>query len=238
MISLGLGQLDMAAQEGQAGGGFLRRGIAIVGRAPVDDIGDVGVDVAGPARCDASILSSSWPARPTKGLPMRSSSRPGASPISITRPSATPSAKTVLVAVRFRAQPSKASSAAFSSARLVAAPAAGLALPMASSPSTWGPKGGGVARAGASRTRLEGAALIARRRVRVPREGQGCARDQPVHGRIGDGLVGAGLHQPVQGCERVIHGPAILGFRPGPLPVRKDLTTRRIMPAPQETAPP
>ena len=31
----------------------------------------------------ASILSSSWPARPTNGLPSRSSSRPGASPISI-----------------------------------------------------------------------------------------------------------------------------------------------------------
>ena len=33
----------------------------------------------------ASILSSSWPARPTKGLPSMSSSRPGASPMIMTR---------------------------------------------------------------------------------------------------------------------------------------------------------
>ena len=89
-------QLDMAAQEGQAHRRFLGRGIAIVRRPPVDNIGDVG---AGAVQMDAaSILSSSFPARPTKGRPMRSSSRPGASPMNMMREAGLPSAKTVWVA--------------------------------------------------------------------------------------------------------------------------------------------
>jgi hypothetical protein len=55
----------------------------------------------------ASMRSRSWPARPTKGRPMRSSSAPGASPMIMTGAQGLPSAKTVLVAVRFKAQSSK-----------------------------------------------------------------------------------------------------------------------------------
>src|SRR6185437_6281766 len=62
-------------------------------------------------------------------------------------------------------------------------------------------------------------------------------RGHPVHRLIGDGLVGAGFHQPVQGCERVVHFDVILGFRAAPPPVRKEPTTRRVMADPQEGAP-
>jgi len=47
----------------------------------------------------ASMRSSNWPLRPTKGLPTRSSSAPGASPISMSGAAGLPSANTVLVAV-------------------------------------------------------------------------------------------------------------------------------------------
>ena len=49
--------------------------------------------------------SRSWPARPTNGRPIRSSSPPGASPTSMMRAPGAPSAKTSWVAVAFRAQP-------------------------------------------------------------------------------------------------------------------------------------
>ena len=68
--------------------------------------------------------SSRWPERPTKGRPSRSSSRPGASPTSMTRAPGLPSAKTSWVAVCFSLQPSKRPSAARSSSRLAAARAA------------------------------------------------------------------------------------------------------------------
>src|SRR5262249_44980034 len=61
--------------------------------------------------------SSSWPARPTNGLPCKSSSRPGASPLSLSLGSSLPRAKHRLVAVRFKAQPSNAATSASSSAR-------------------------------------------------------------------------------------------------------------------------
>ena len=67
--------------------------------------------------------SSNWPARPTNGRPIRSSSPPGASPTSMIRAPGAPSAKTSWVAVAFRPQPSKRSSAA-RSASSVSAPAA------------------------------------------------------------------------------------------------------------------
>ena len=68
----------------------------------------------------ASMRSRSWPARPTKGRPIRSSSAPGASPIIMTGADGSPSAKTVLVAVRFRAQPSKPATNAASAAAVSA----------------------------------------------------------------------------------------------------------------------
>ena len=61
---------------------------------------------------DFSILSSNCPAAPTKGRPILSSSRPGASPISMISAAGLPSAKTRLLAVFFKAQPSNASRAA------------------------------------------------------------------------------------------------------------------------------
>ena len=65
--------------------------------------------------------SSSLPARPTKGLPCRSSSRPGASPISMMRAEMLPRAKHRLFAVRLSAQPSNWASSVSSSASVAAA---------------------------------------------------------------------------------------------------------------------
>ena len=67
----------------------------------------------------ASMRSSSCPARPTKGLPMRSSSAPGASPMIITGAAGLPSAKTVLVAVRFSGQASNPATSAASASIVV-----------------------------------------------------------------------------------------------------------------------
>ena len=64
--------------------------------------------------------SSNWPARPTNGRPIRSSSPPGASPTSMMRASGAPSEKTSRVAVAFRPQPSNFSSRSRSSSRLCA----------------------------------------------------------------------------------------------------------------------
>ncbi len=86
---LGIGQLDMAMEEGKTGRGFLGRGIAILRRPPVEHIGDV--DLA-PVETDCA---------------------------EIMRPSGVPSAKTVFFAVRFSSQPSKFPSAVLSSARVV-----------------------------------------------------------------------------------------------------------------------
>ncbi len=68
----------------------------------------------------ASMRSSNWPERPTKGTPCRSSSAPGASPTSITRPAGLPSAKHRLLAVALRAQPSNAARSVCNSSRLAA----------------------------------------------------------------------------------------------------------------------
>ena len=65
--------------------------------------------------------SSSLPARPTKGLPWMSSSRPGASPISMMRAASLPRAKHRLFAVRLSAQPSNWATSASSSASVAAA---------------------------------------------------------------------------------------------------------------------
>ena len=59
--------------------------------------------------------SSSWPERPTKGRPSRSSSRPGASPTSMMSASGLPSAKTRFLAVKRRLQPSNSARQARSS---------------------------------------------------------------------------------------------------------------------------
>ena len=55
----------------------------------------------------ASIRSKSCPARPTNGLPTRSSSAPGASPTTIRRAPARPSEKTKLRAPAFSGEPSQ-----------------------------------------------------------------------------------------------------------------------------------
>jgi hypothetical protein len=120
----------------------------------------------------ASMRSRSWPARPTKGRPMRSSSAPGASPMIMTGAAGLPSANTVLVAVRFKAQPSQsainAASAATVSA-LAASRRADCAASADESASAFGgatgtgrtaPGGGGASTTGAgaaSRTAGDGA---------------------------------------------------------------------------------
>ena len=81
----------------------------------------------------ASMRSSNLPDRPTNGRPSMSSSRPGASPTSITRASGFPSAKTSRPAVDFSAQPSNLSRMARSSSRVFASFAAARACMTASS---------------------------------------------------------------------------------------------------------
>src|SRR5580704_16578361 len=68
----------------------------------------------------ASMRSSSCPARPTNGRPIRSSSAPGASPMIMTGAAGLPSVKTVLVAVRFKGQPSNPATSAASASTLAA----------------------------------------------------------------------------------------------------------------------
>src|SRR5215472_1217817 len=63
----------------------------------------------------ASMRSRSCPARPTKGSPIRSSSAPGASPMNMTGAAGLPSINTVLVAVFFNGQSSKAATSAANS---------------------------------------------------------------------------------------------------------------------------
>ena len=68
----------------------------------------------------ASMRSRSWPARPTKGRPIRSSSAPGASPMIIKGAAGLPSAKTVFVAVRFNGQASNSATSAASASTVSA----------------------------------------------------------------------------------------------------------------------
>ena len=68
---------------------------------------------------DDNILSNNCPLTPTKGLPCRSSSAPGASPTNITLAFSFPSEKTRLVAVFFNEQPSYSDTANRSSSKLV-----------------------------------------------------------------------------------------------------------------------
>ena len=67
-----------------------------------------------------SILSKSCPARPTKGSPCKSSSRPGASPIIIILADGEPAEKTAFLAPYFKSQYGKFSIAAFSSDKFFA----------------------------------------------------------------------------------------------------------------------
>ena len=83
--------------------------IAVLRRPPGHHVGDVDglVGVIAPsaqARWPPASGRASCPARPTKGTPCRSSSRPGASPMIITRASGSPSAKTRLRAPFFSSQ--------------------------------------------------------------------------------------------------------------------------------------
>ena len=116
--------------------------------------------------------SSNCPARPTNGRPMRSSSPPGASPTSMIRASGAPSANTSCVAVAFRPQPSKRSSAARNSSSVRAAAAASRAERAASSGAAIDagagsrgsePRGAAGAASGAGARRAAGAALSAKR---------------------------------------------------------------------------
>ena len=77
---------------------------AVARRPPEDDVGDLDRATFQPD--GRQHLSSSCPLGPTNGLPWRSSSAPGASPISITLASGLPSAKRRLRAVSLSAQPS------------------------------------------------------------------------------------------------------------------------------------
>ena len=108
--------------------------------------------------------SSRWPAWPAKGWPCSSSSLPGASPTIITRASRDPRENTVLRAVRFRAQPSKASIWDLSASSVSALAASS----GAEGPSDWTcPKP--AARAAAA---VAGAGALAA--SRSPRAGLGC----------------------------------------------------------------
>jgi hypothetical protein len=111
-------QLDLALHERLADGDLLRGGVAVAGRAPGHEIGDIDMAAVETDRRQHPVEKLAE--RPMKGFPTRSSSAPGISPTSITRPSGFPSAKTRFLALVLKAQPSKAASRASSSARLCA----------------------------------------------------------------------------------------------------------------------
>ena len=99
---LGTDDLDLALEIRQAVGRLLGRGLAVLGRAALEDVGDVDV-LAACRPIPLVIMSvSNWPARPTNGRPIRSSSAPGASPMNISRAVGLPSPKTVWVRVSAR----------------------------------------------------------------------------------------------------------------------------------------
>ncbi len=128
----------------------------------------------------ASMRSRSWPARPTKGRPIRSSSAPGASPMIMTGAAGLPSAMTVLVAVRFSAQPSNPAIAA-SSAASVSARAAKSRADCAASPSESAKAAGGDA--ATARTDCGGAASGAAGRTAETRGGAAARAGSPVRRR-------------------------------------------------------
>ena len=90
-----IGELDLALDERPADRRLLRRRRAVAGRPPGHDVGDVDAS-AGRGRSRRACGREAGPERPTKGRPCMSSSRPGASPTSITRLLGLPSAKTSL----------------------------------------------------------------------------------------------------------------------------------------------
>ena len=108
-----IGKLDLALDEGPADLRLLRRRRAVAGRPPGNDVGDVGALPVEADRADHAV--EQLPGAADEGQAGESSSRPGASPTNMTRPRGLPSAKTRLVAVKRRLQPSKASSVARSS---------------------------------------------------------------------------------------------------------------------------
>ena len=113
-----LRQRDVAQHEGQEERDLGIRRRAVPRRAEGQDVGDVEILGRGSSPIEASIRSSNWPETPTKGRPSRSSSPPGASPISIRPLSGTPSAKTRLVAVSRSGLASNSAMAARSAGRL------------------------------------------------------------------------------------------------------------------------
>ena len=116
---------------------------------------------------EASIRSSNCPLGPTKGMPLRSSSAPGASPMKMMGACGLPSAKTRWVAVFFNPHPSKFSRVARSSSTLPAAAAALQASPTAPSAPIAGT--GGVGGAGGSCAGKLGAGCSADGAFSVPR---------------------------------------------------------------------
>ena len=181
----------MAAQEGQALRRFLRRGIAIVRRAPVDDIGDVGVGVA--VQPDAGQhLVQQLPGAADKGL-----------------------ADAVFVAARrFADEHDAARRRAVGEDGVGGGALEGAAVEgfqrrlefrqaggrrrrghgVADGVAVLADGAGGAAGRGAARRGGAGRGSWRRRRL----------GHQPVDRRLADGLVGAGFDQPVQGGQRVL----------------------------------
>ena len=99
---LRLDQLDLLQQVRRALRHFVGLGIAVARRPALEHVGDVDVLAARSRPIAASMLSSSLPAWPTNGSPSRSSSAPGASPISSQSAFSSPTPNTVWVRVLCR----------------------------------------------------------------------------------------------------------------------------------------
>ena len=92
-------QFQLTVEERAARGRLVRQGVPIARRAALERIEDVHVFAAQPRIPLVMISVRSFPARPTKGTPCRSSSAPGASPMKTSRAFGLPSPKTVCVRV-------------------------------------------------------------------------------------------------------------------------------------------
>ncbi len=97
----GADDVDLGAEVGDAGFHSCRVGLRLPGTpgghvgAALDDVADVDL-LAGEAHGDDHFGVRSWPARPTNGSPLRSSSSPGPSPTNISFASGLPTPKTTL----------------------------------------------------------------------------------------------------------------------------------------------
>ena len=96
-MTCGRDEPDLLVQERLAGLDFVALGIAVVGRAALQDVRDEHVLAVRPIA--SMIFVSSWPARPMNAIPCSSSSRPGASPMNMRSAFGLPCPKTMLVRV-------------------------------------------------------------------------------------------------------------------------------------------